>query len=331
MIVEFLFDFSSPYSYLASTRIEAICSRYGATVSWQPILLGPIFRETGKLPLFERAAEGAWARRDLEMWAERLGVPLRHPPEFPVRSLAASRGMVLAEQAGIGGAYCRRLLAAAWGEGRDIADERVLRAIATELSLDPEEYLASIQRPEVKAWLRSRTEEALRRGVFGAPTFFLDGEMYYGNDRLFMVEEALAGRAAGTGAPPSRATTPFNEWFGIRCVKSGGGTAVYEVEVTPSLLNKRGVAHGGVVTSLLDTALGSAVVSGIDPEEWCATLELSVQFREPVRPGRITGTGRMVKRGRSAAFAEGEIRSAQGAVLAVAHGTWYLWPRRPGR
>ncbi len=327
MNVEFFFDFSSPYSYLASTRIESIIARHASGLVWKPILLGPIFRDIGKLPVLDRPAEGAWARQDLERWARHLGVPLRHPPEFPVRSLAASRGMRFASEAGVGGRYCRRLLAAAWGEGRDLADQNELRSLAAELGLDPDAYLASLDRPVVKAWLREQTAEAARRGVFGAPTFFLGDAMYYGNDRLFMVEEALAAGRATEGAGSS--TTPFNEWFGMRCVERGDGKAVYELQVTPDLLNKRGVAHGGVVTSLLDTALGSAVVSAIGAEEWCATLELSVQFREPVRTGRIVGRGRMVKRGRRAAFAEGEILDERRQVLAVAHGTWYLWPRRP--
>jgi len=326
MNIEFFFDFSSPYSYLASTRIESIAARHGAGLVWRPILLGPIFRDVGKVPLLERPAEGAWARQDLERWARHLGVPLRHPPEFPVRSLAASRGTLFASRAGIGDRYCRRLLAAAWGEGRDLADENELGSLAAELGLDPVAFAASLTRQETKDWLRDQTSEAGRRGVFGAPTFFLGDAMYYGNDRLFMLEEALAAGANGATDVP---TTPFNEWFGMRCVRRGRGETVYELQVTSDLLNKRGVAHGGVVASLLDTALGSAVVSGLGPEEWCATLELSVQFREPVRMGRIFGHGRMKKRGRRAAFAEGEVVNERQETLAVAHGTWYVWPRRP--
>ncbi len=126
------------------------------------------------------------------------------------------------------------------------------------------------------------------------------------------------------------ATTSFSKWFGMRCLSRGEGRSEYEFVVTKRVTNKRGVAHGGVTTSLLDTALGAAVVSGIRPEEWCATLELSVQFRQPLRLGRVTARGRMVKRGRHAAFAEGEVLGPDGEVLASAHGTWYIWPGRPG-
>jgi len=124
-------------------------------------------------------------------------------------------------------------------------------------------------------------------------------------------------------------TTPYNEWFGIHCVTRGDGRSVYELEVTARMLNRRGVAHGGTASSLLDSALGSAVVSGIAAEEWCATTQLSIQFRKPLRAGRVTARGRMTQRGRHAAFAEGEILDADGNILATAHGTWYIWPQRP--
>ena len=123
--------------------------------------------------------------------------------------------------------------------------------------------------------------------------------------------------------------TPFNRLLGARCLRRADGGSLYELALGPDHLNRRGVAHGGVVASLLDAAMGTAVVSAIAAEEWCGTMELSVQFREPVRPGVIVGEGRMVRRGRTAAFAEGEVRDASGKVLAVAHGVWTIWPARP--
>jgi len=125
------------------------------------------------------------------------------------------------------------------------------------------------------------------------------------------------------------ATTPFNDLLGTRCVLKETGRTRYELAVGPQHLNKRGVAHGGVVTSLLDTALGAAVVSSIQPEEWTGTLELSVQFREPVIPGVIIAEGRVARRGKSVAFAEGEIRDSAGRILATAHGVWTIWARKP--
>lgn len=324
-MIEFYFDFSSPYSYLSSTQIEEIGARRGVPIVWKPILLGPIFKAIGKVPLAARPREGDHARIDLRRWAERLDVPLNFPPRFPFNSLRAARGAFFAEKAGRSAAYCRGVLDAAWGEGKDVEEVAVLESVAGAVGLDTGAFIASLSDPAVKNALRERTDEALGRGVFGAPTFFVGDEMFHGNDRLFMVEEA----AGELGGGRSTSTTPFNRWFGIRCLEAGAGRSEYELVVTPTLANRRGVAHGGAVCSLLDTALGASVVSAIAAEEWCATLELSIQFREPVRLGRIIGRGRMVKRGRHAAFAEGEIVDAEGRTLAVAHGTWYIWPRRP--
>jgi len=327
--VDFYFDFSSPYSYLACGRVEAICRRRGAELVWRPILLGPIFRELGREPLFLRAAEGGYARLDLERLARRLGVPLVFPPRFPVASLRASRGAFFAGGQGAGAAYCRRVLEACWGEGRDIGDESVLDDVVSAMGLDLEGFRRDVARQEIKDRLRRETDGAARRGVFGAPTFFVDGEMFYGQDRLDELDAALKGRAAGE-APDSRTyPTPFNAWFEIRCTHREPGVTHYELEVDDHLLNKRGVAHGGAISSLLDTAMGGAVVASLRPEEWCATVELSIQFRAPARKGLVTGRGRMIRRGRRIAFVEGDVIDSRGKVLAAAHGSWYIWPARP--
>jgi acyl-coenzyme A thioesterase 13 len=122
---------------------------------------------------------------------------------------------------------------------------------------------------------------------------------------------------------------PFHKLIGARCIERGGGRARYALDLGPDHLNRRGVAHGGVVGALLDMALGTAVVAAIEPQEWCGTMMLTIQFREPVFPGAITVEGRMARRGRTAAFAEGEIRDAQGRLLATAEGVWTIWPQRP--
>jgi uncharacterized protein (TIGR00369 family) len=122
---------------------------------------------------------------------------------------------------------------------------------------------------------------------------------------------------------------PFHSLIGARCVERGEGHARYSLDIGPDHLNRRGVAHGGVVSALLDMALGTAVVAAIAPEEWCGTLMLTVQFREPVFPGAVTAEGRMARRGRTAAFAEGEVRDARGRLLATAEGVWTIWPQRP--
>ena len=121
----------------------------------------------------------------------------------------------------------------------------------------------------------------------------------------------------------------FNHLLGIDRIRSGDGRAEVALDLRKELTNRRGVAHGGLITSLLDVALGSAVVSGIRSEEWCGTVQLSVQFREPGVGTSLTARGRMVRRGRHVAFAEGEIVDDGGRIVAAAQGTWHVWPSRP--
>lgn len=128
---------------------------------------------------------------------------------------------------------------------------------------------------------------------------------------------------------PAERIPPFNRLIGLRRIRAGGGRAEITLELRPEHRNRRGVAHGGLLSAMLDAALGSAVVSGIGAEEWCGTAQLSVQFRHPGTGPVLTGHGRMARRGRRLAFAEGEVVDAGGKVVAAAHGTWYIWPARP--
>ena len=127
----------------------------------------------------------------------------------------------------------------------------------------------------------------------------------------------------------SEPTTPFNDFLGTRLVSRDGGRSEVALDLAPHHTNKRGVAHGGVVSSVLDSALGAAVISSMKPEEWCATLQLSVTFIEGPRAGTITARGRVVRRGMRVAFAEGELVDEGGRTLATAQGVWYIWPARP--
>lgn len=123
---------------------------------------------------------------------------------------------------------------------------------------------------------------------------------------------------------------PFNRLLGIQVVRMEGGEAEARIDVAPPHRNNRGVAHGGVVSSLLDSAMGAAVISAIPKEWWCATTALNLQFVAGAREGVLTATGRVVRRARSIAFVEGEARDAGGVIVATAQGTWHLWPFRPG-
>ncbi|MGD8329325.1 MAG: PaaI family thioesterase [Acidobacteriota bacterium] len=123
--------------------------------------------------------------------------------------------------------------------------------------------------------------------------------------------------------------TPFGTHLGMEIVDAADGVASVRMELADHLRNRRGVAHGGAVASLLDAALGAAVISAIAPQEWCGTLQLSIQFHDPARHGPLTGVGRVVRRARRVAFAEGEVIDARGRAVARAHGTWTVWPGHP--
>ena len=122
---------------------------------------------------------------------------------------------------------------------------------------------------------------------------------------------------------------PFNQYLGIRVVRMEGGEAAATIELAPHHTNNRGVAHGGVVSSLLDSAMGAAVISAIPEEWWCATTGLSIQFVAGAHEGALTATGKVVRRGRTIAFVRGEARDAKSRLVATAQGTWHLWPHKP--
>ena len=123
---------------------------------------------------------------------------------------------------------------------------------------------------------------------------------------------------------------PFNEFLGVRVESASDGVATCALDLEAHHTNKRGVAHGGVVSSLLDTALGAAVISSMPKEWWCATVSLAIQFVSGGRGSRLTATGRVVRRGTQVAFADGEVRDEDGNVVATAQGSWHVWPHKPG-
>ena len=129
--------------------------------------------------------------------------------------------------------------------------------------------------------------------------------------------------------PPDR-VPGFNRHLGMTTMRRGSGRSEIEVEVREEFTNQRGVSHGGLIASLLDSVLGNAVVSAIEPEEWCGTIQLNIQFMAPGR-GRLLGRGSMVKRGKHVAFARGEVLDGRGRQIATAEGTWHIWPCHPDR
>jgi len=192
--VEFFFDLGSPASYLAWTQLPALCARHGATLRYRPMLLGGVFHATGNASPAMIPAKGRYMFTDLGRYAMRFGVPFGLPPGFPMNTLALMRGVI--------GMQLRSperfeaLLAALfnglWAQRRNLADATVLDQVLGEAGFDPTELQALASDGDVKAALKEATEEAVARGVFGAPTCFVEGQMYFGQDRLDFVEDALS-------------------------------------------------------------------------------------------------------------------------------------------
>ncbi len=190
--VEFWYEFASTYSYPAAMRIESLASRAGVDVRWRPFLLGPIFKTYGwnDSPFNIYAAKGRYMWRDLARICEAEGLPLKLPPvSFPQNGLKAARLALVGEQQGWAPAFTRAVFAANYGAQRDISDDSTLRAILGTLGVDGEAAVAAANAPDTKDALKRQTEEAASRGLFGAPSFTIGDELFWGNDRL---EAALA-------------------------------------------------------------------------------------------------------------------------------------------
>jgi 2-hydroxychromene-2-carboxylate isomerase len=191
--IEFFFDFSSPYTYLASTRIHALAERTGAQLVTKPFVLGAVFKATGNEMPAHVPAKAAYMWKDLTAWAADYGVPFTLSPHFPVNSMAALRMFVALGDDPRAWPFAARVFRAVWAEEADIADKHTLHSLATELGLDADHLLRRIDEPDVKATLRTYTDDAIARGAFGAPTFFVGDQLFCGNDRLPFVERAARG------------------------------------------------------------------------------------------------------------------------------------------
>lgn len=191
--VEFFFDVGSPASYLAWTQLPALCSAAGAELVYRPMLLGGVFQATGNASPAAIPAKGKYVNTDLARYARRYGVPFAPNPHFPIITLTLMRAVV-----GIQAAQPRRfekllapLFRALWVDSLDLNDRRLVADVLERAGFDPASIEALAGDPAVKAALRSATDEAVQRGVFGAPTLFVGADMFFGQDRLDFVREAL--------------------------------------------------------------------------------------------------------------------------------------------
>ena len=203
-MIEFFFDCSSPWTYLAFHNIQPLAKEFGEDITWRPILVGGIFntvnpsvyaqRET-PVPLKQR-----YMLKDLNDWARSAGLAIRMPPTvFPVNSVKAMRGCIWLGQKSSEQMvpFARAVFETYWGEDKDISKDEVLTGICHKVGVDPQAFLAGIGAPDIKDQLKINTEEVVARGGFGSPTIFLDRtDMYFGNDRMPLIREALQRRTA---------------------------------------------------------------------------------------------------------------------------------------
>lgn len=191
--LDFYFDFASPYGYLASTRIDALAARYGRSVTWRPILLGAVFKVTGMTPNVMQPLRGDYLRHDVVRFARLLGVPIAFSPVLPMNALAASRAYywLLDAEPEQARALARAVYEAQWAQGRDMGAVEAVAEVAAGLGIAPEALRAAVQDPAVKERLRAETDQAIARGVFGSPFIFVDGEPFWGADRLDQIERWL--------------------------------------------------------------------------------------------------------------------------------------------
>lgn len=185
--IEFYFDFSSPYGYFASTRIEALAAELGRSVVWRPILLGPIFKFVGAVPLVEAPMKGQYSVHDFARTARLFDIPYDHPKHFPIAAVGAERAMLwIVAHHGQAKAveFAHKTFHAFYAEQRDIGNADVVVALGAEVGLNAAELAQGMSEPAIKEALKKQVEDAIARGVFGSPYIIVDGEPFWGFDRF---------------------------------------------------------------------------------------------------------------------------------------------------
>lgn len=197
--LEFFYDCSSPWTYLGFTGIHAIAERHQIDIEWRPILVGGVFNAVnqavyaGREAMFSNERRMSHYRKDLKDWADYYGLSIGWPDFHPVNAVKSMRGCFIAEQSGQLVNYSKALFEAYWGREEDISNDEVLKAIIVRLGIDETSFFEGIQDQAIKDRLRANTNELIERGGYGSPTLFINGDdMYFGNDRLPLVEAKLA-------------------------------------------------------------------------------------------------------------------------------------------
>ncbi|KAB2913694.1 MAG: 2-hydroxychromene-2-carboxylate isomerase [Hyphomicrobiaceae bacterium] len=202
-MIEFFFDCSSPWTYLAFHNIQPLAREFRETIRWRPILVGGIFNTINPSVYQSREkpipAKARYYKKDMADWARLAGLHIKTPPTvFPVNSVKAMRGCILLDAEGKLVPFACAVFEAYWRDDQDISKDEVLADVCNRLGLDQDRFFAGIAQPAIKDTLRANTDELMERGGFGSPTIYLDREdMYFGNDRLPLLRAALGRRASG--------------------------------------------------------------------------------------------------------------------------------------
>ena len=201
-MIEFFFDCSSPWTYLAFHNIQPLAAEFGVAVSWRPVMVGGIFNTVNPSVYAMREnpvpAKRDYMLKDLQDWAREAGLHIVFPPRvFPVNSVKAMRACIVLDAQNKLVPFANAVFEAYWGRDEDISQDDVLAQVCVRAGVEPEALLAAIAQSSVKEQLKANTDEVMRRGGFGSPTIFLNGDdMYFGNDRLPLVRAALRGPQA---------------------------------------------------------------------------------------------------------------------------------------
>jgi 2-hydroxychromene-2-carboxylate isomerase len=191
--ITFYFDFSSPYSYLASERIDELAAKYGRKVKWRPVMLGAAFKASGMPLLVTMPLKGEYSKRDFDRSARFLGIPYKFPPKFPVSTLAAARAYywLHGQDCAKAREFAHAVFRAYWVDGRDISERRWCWRSPARWVWKSAPARRRSPRPEIKERVKQETDAAIAQGMFGAPYFMVDGEPFWGADRLPQIEKWL--------------------------------------------------------------------------------------------------------------------------------------------
>ena len=194
--IEFYFDFSSPYAYLAAAEIDTLAAKHHRSVTWKPMMLGIALKLTGNKPLVDVPMKGEYMRRDIPRTAKRLNLPFVWPEKFPYAAIAASRAFywLSARDETKAKLFARAVFTAYFGHGKNVDTPEAVAEVASHLGVAKEETLAALQDPAVKEKLKVETDAAIAKGVFGSPFFIVDGEPYWGQDRIADVARQLGNK-----------------------------------------------------------------------------------------------------------------------------------------